>query len=197
MALTIDGRQDSLKNEKPKRRGKRFMIKREDSGKFAAQESENEGIGYYSKLLRKPFDSLKDLRKEEDEYRKKHEAELKEAEERKSEAKEIESLIKERDEIASMGLKRKRDAAEAYAKAEREARKAYQDECKAVEDANKDANAKLEGKLEAFCKKNPGGFHTTIKYDDGSTKTYSYNSSRPAAWDSLDALDLLDRLFRF
>ena len=185
-----------------------MTMQRDASGRFtpkakeevaSAPTKELDNYGFYSKLLKKPFDSLEELRKEEEEYHKVHAVELKKAEERKTEAKEIENLIKARDEIAAQGLQRKKAAAEKYSKTEQEARKEYMDECNAVEAANREACSKLDDKLKAFCQKNPGGYHATIRYDDGSTKTYSYNinTTVPVTWNSINAFDLIDRMFKF
>lgn len=72
--------------------------------------------GYYSKLLKKPFDKLEDLKTAEDEYNKAHEAELKKAEERKIRAKEIEEAYKHSMQVRKDANELIRKADEAYYK---------------------------------------------------------------------------------
>lgn len=168
------------------------MLKRDEHGKFAPTK-EVEDFGYYSKLLKKPFDTKEELKAAEKEYNDAHAVELKKAEERKTEAKEIEEAIKHRDELLEKSYKTKNDAYRTYLEAVESARKAYEETCGSVEAETREAAKAVDEKLREFCKKYPGGYHATIKYDDGTTKTYSYNYSEPS---TLPAVDLFDRLFR-
>ena len=60
-----------------------------------ASKLEVADYSYYSKLLQKPFDSLEDLKKAEDEYNKTHALELKAKQEKSELAKKIEDAYKE------------------------------------------------------------------------------------------------------
>lgn len=50
--------------------------------------------GFYSKLLKKPFDTVEELETAEADYRKKHEAEIKAVEVKKGRAKEVNDAYK-------------------------------------------------------------------------------------------------------
>ena len=64
--------------------------KKEENCDYKKVESvEERDFSYYSKLLKKPFDTLEALQKAEDEFKKAHEAELKAKEEKSTAAKEI------------------------------------------------------------------------------------------------------------
>lgn len=165
------------------------MIKRKSENAVSAtaaaeKKAEGNDVWVYSQLLKKPFETLDALNAAEDEYRKAHEEELKKAEERKSEAKAIDDAIKARDELKASALKEKTDA---Y--------KAYLELCERKDKEIADAESGIEAKLREFCKKNPGGYHTTIKYDDGSTREYSYNYSTRTSLPTLPLVSMFDRLW--
>lgn len=119
--------------------------------------------GFYSKLLKKPFDSVEELKAAEDEYNKAHAVELRAKEERKAEAEDVKAAITARVE-AEIEAK----------KAKQEAYKIYLEACDKADKSVSEAKAKESEKLTAFCKKHPEGFHDTIQIGN---VTYNYDYS--------------------
>jgi len=134
-------------------------------------EKEACSYGYYSKLLKKPFDSLDELKAAEDEYNKAHEAEIKAKEERKAEAEEVKAAIKARYEAEIAANTAKKDAYKAYLEA-----------CDKADNAVKEAKHAEHEKLTAFCAKHPEGFHDTIQIGN-ATYNYNYSTSTSSAVD--------------
>lgn len=165
------------------------MIKRKSENAVSAtataeKKAEGNEVWVYSQLLKKPFETLDALNAAEGEYRKAHEEELRKANERKAEAKAIDDAIKARDEMRAKAIDEK---SKAY--------KAYLELCDEKDREIAAAEDGIQEKLREFCKKNPGGYHSTIKYDDGSTREYSYNYSTRAADSTLPLVSLFDKLW--
>jgi len=68
-------------------------MEKQNKGTFSPKEEQN--YDYYSRILKKPFNNLSDLKSAEDEYNKAHAEEIKKSEERKARAKEVEDAYKE------------------------------------------------------------------------------------------------------
>lgn len=140
-------------------------MQRNEKGRFVSEEA---SYGYYSRLLKKPFDTLDELKEAEAEYNRAHEAEIKAKEARKAEAEEVKAAIKARLE-----------AEVAAKKAKTEAYKAYLAACESAEKAVAEAKKVENAKLTDFCKKHPEGFHDTVTSGD-ITYTVNYNSNESA-----------------
>ena len=111
-------------------------------------ETESCSYGFYSKLLKKPFDTVDELTKAEDEYNKAHALEIQKAEEKKSRAEEI------------------KDAYAEFLKVREEAKK----EVEAVETkANERVRAAKQNYLKLRDKfvDDYGGYHMTYTNSDG------------------------------
>lgn len=146
-----------------------------DSAATYEPAAENFDVCYKSKLLNKYFDSKDDLVKAETEYKEAHAKELQAKEERKAAAEKVDSAIKARDEKYATVRKNKAEAYKQYLSKLEAAKKEYLDVCDAEDKAYAELSSAADKALKEFCEKNPGGYHSTIKYDDGSTRTYSYN----------------------
>lgn len=139
------------------------MVTRNEKGRFTTEEA-SASYGYYSKLLKKPFDTLDELKAAEDEYNKAHEAEIKAKEERKIEAEAVKAAIVARINAEEAAKQAKKDAYEAFLKA-----------CDAADEKLAQAKKAEHDKLVEFCKKHPEGYHDTIKIGD-VTYTCNYNT---------------------
>lgn len=157
--------------------------------------AENFDVCYKSKLLNKYFDSKDELIKAETEYKEAHAKELQIKEERKLAAEKVDSAIKARDEKSVSARSKKAEAYKIYLSKIEAAKKEYLDVCEAEDKAYNELAAAADKELKDFCQKNPGGYHSTIKYDDGSTRTYSYNYQTSNFPVLPSVLDLFDRLF--
>lgn len=78
-------------------------------------------------------------------------------------------------------------------KKRQEAYKAYLAVCDKCSKGEKDADDNVQKKLEEFCKKYPEGYHSTVKFNDGTMKTFSYKNNYSSKYISL--VDLFDRVF--
>ena len=104
--------------------------------------------GYYSRLLKKPFDSLDALEKAEEEYDKAHAAEIERAEKKKARADEIKS------------------AYEAFLKERADARKAVEEVETKANESVKEAKSRYLKLRDEFVK-DYGGYHMTYTNSDG------------------------------
>lgn len=147
---------------------------------------------YYSDLTDKIYEKEEDLKKAEESYEKALAEKNKKAEERKADAKVVDEAIKNRDELVTSGRKKKIAAYEEYLAVVNEAKKKFEKVCNEVEKANLTAEKDVKEKLKAFCEKNPAGYHSTIKYEDGSTRSYSYSMVE----DTISLPDVFERVGR-
>lgn len=155
------------------------------------EPAEDFDVCYKSKLLNKYFDSKDELVKAEAEYKAAHEKELKAKEERKLAAEKVDATIKARDEKYVEVRNKKAAAYKEYLSKIDAAKKDYLGVCDAEEKAYDELSDAADKALKDFCEKNPGGYHSTIKYDDGSTREYSYHCQSS----SLPAIPSLSELF--
>lgn len=107
----------------------------------------------------------------------------KKANARKEAAAVVDQAIIDRQQILQDNQKKKEEAYKAYL--------AVCDECSK---ASKEADEKVNTVLRDFCKKYPEGYHSTVKFNDGTMKTLSYRASSPSNYISL--VDIFDKAFR-
>lgn len=131
-------------------------------------------VSELKELSGKVFDSVEDLEKAEAKANEQIAIKQKKVEERKSKASVVDTAIKERDELKVANSKIKKEAYTTYLSKIDEAKKAYIEVCNTLADQEDSAEKKVEDALKEFCKEYPEGYHSTIKYDDGSTRSYSY-----------------------
>ena len=112
------------------------------------KEQEAVSYGFYSKLLKKPFDSLEELKAAEDEYNKAHAEELRKAEERKTRAKEVE------------------DAYRSALEVRKEAKKIIDEANKKASDMIRDTERHYDELKNAFVK-DYGSFHMSYTNNNG------------------------------
>lgn len=126
---------------------------------------EEQNYGYYSKLLKKPYDTLAELKEAEHEYNVAHAKELEEKKKRKEDAETVKKAVTDR------------IAAQKKAAADKEtAYKAYLKACDAADEELQKAKKAERDALAAFCKDHPEGFHDTINIDDVTYK-YDYTAN--------------------
>lgn len=127
------------------------------------KEEEVQSYGYYSKLLKKPYDSLTELKAAEDEYNLAHAKELEEKKKRKEDAETVKKAIADRVTAQQKVAADKEAAYKAYLKA-----------CDLADEILYKAKKAEKDALTAFCKDHPEGFHDTINIGDVSYK-YDYS----------------------
>ncbi len=157
------------------------MKTKNEDGRFQPKEELN--YGFYSKLLKKPFDSVEELQAAEEEYKKIHAAEIRAKEERKAAAEKVKESIIAR-------VKAEEDAIIA----KQEAYKAYLEVCDKADKEIKVARQKEAEQLVDFCDKYPEGFHDTITIGDINYR-YNYNNNK-ALNDALNGSNLAESLLQ-
>lgn len=171
----------------------------EDSEQASVTGEKEFSYGYYSKVLNKPFDTLEELCKEEQEFLAVEEAKKQAAEQRKSDAANVEKAFKELN-VA------KRTYNEITAKAYSD----YLEKAKALEEEYnttlKNANNELADKqdlynktLKAFINAHPEGYHLTLK-DGDNVVTYNAGQVNKAADQEqaiIDVMKLFRNIFKF
>lgn len=167
------------------------------SGQYGQTEPVN--YGYYSRVLNKPFDTLEELRKEEQEFLAAEEAKRQAAEQRKSDAANVEKAFKELNAAKRM-----------YNEATAKAYSDYLEKAKALEEEYnttlKTANNELVTKqelydkaLKAFIDAHPEGYHLTLK-DGDNVITYNAGQVNKAADQEqavIDVMNLFRNIFKF
>lgn len=106
--------------------------------------------GYYSKLLKKPFDTLDELKVAEDEYNKANAEKIKLAEEKKADAKAIEETYKKAMDTRRLASQMIKDADAEYIKLLNEFIKKYGSYHVSVYDSNNNLNVTVSDLFNAF-----------------------------------------------
>jgi len=106
--------------------------------------------------------------------------------------------------IVDEAIKAELEAKKAYVEKKKELDKQYLEEKQALDKKYLEGREALTAELdkatdavskalEDFCKEHPEGYHNTIKFDDGSTRTFSYKTSGNA--DKVAFSDIIDAMF--
>ena len=113
-------------------------------------EKEANNYGYYSKLLKKPFDTLEELKAAEEEYNKANAEKIKLAEEKKAAAKEIEEAYKKAMDTRKLASQMIQEADAEYMKLRNDFIKKYGSYHVSVYDSNNNLNVTVSDLFNAF-----------------------------------------------
>lgn len=149
--------------------------------------AEARSYGYYSKVLNKPFDTLKELQDAEAAFRKAEEEKKKALEVKKAEAGAVEKSI----DLYEAGKVACNDTIKAAYKVYREK---VEDAEKALDALREDADKKLNEYL-----KTHEQFHYSYRSEDGKvSRDYSYYNTRHAIFDNYNKfLQAVNDLWKF
>jgi hypothetical protein len=136
------------------------------------------------------YDSVEELEAAEAKANEAIAEKQKKANARKEAAAVVDQAIIDREQVLQDNQKKKQEAYKAYL--------AICDECSK---ADKEADEKVQTALKDFCKKYPEGYHSTIKFNDGTMRTLSYGTNywRVKGDNSsnyVGLVDLFDKAFR-
>lgn len=123
-------------------------MKKEKEEVVVKEEAGN--YGYYSKLLKKPFDTLDELKVAEDEYNKANAEKIKLAEEKKADAKAIEEVYQKAMNTRKLASQMIKDADAEYIKLRNEFIKKYGSYHVSVYDSNNNLNVTVSDLFNAF-----------------------------------------------
>lgn len=150
----------------------------EDSGQASGNCGEKEfSYGYYSKVLNKPFDTLEELRKEEQEFLAVEEAKRQAAEARKNKAAVVEKAFKE---LNAAKLVYNEEVTALYselAKNIEAAKVAYNEGIKKSNEKLDTAQVTYNEALNKFIEEHPEGYHLTLKDGDNVVTIRSNNAA--------------------
>lgn len=149
--------------------------------------------GFYSKVLNRPFDTLSELKAEEDKYYAAMKAKEDKAAAKKNDAAKVEEAFK----ALNAARKTYKDDLVAltsdYAENLKKMKAEFESAKTSIHERLAAAEASYEKALHAFTEKYPEGYHLTLK--DGDFET-TIHSSKNAVTDSAKVFDIFDMLFR-
>lgn len=156
---------------------------------------------YYESELKelqgKKFTDVKELEKAEAEVNKEVKKKQELAAQRKADAQVVDEAIKNEVAVKKSVLDKKDKLREEYYKAKNELDKKYFADKHELELELDEATKKVSTALKEFCQAHPEGYHSTLKFDDGSTQTYSYNYKEDRDTSFIDLLDFMFKPFWF
>lgn len=128
--------------------------------------------GFYSKVLNKPFDTIDELVKAEEEHNKAEEAKRLKIEERKNEAKKVEEAFKCLNLVKSNYFEKVTEAEKECAKKIAAVKEEYNKTIKVERDVLEEAEKAYNAALKEFTDKHPEGYHLTLKDGDNVKTIY-------------------------
>lgn len=154
------------------------QAKAEASGQAASKYGETEfSYGFYSRVLEKPFDTLEELRKAEQEFLAVEEAKRQAAEARKNKAAVVEKAFKE---LNAAKLVYNEEVTALYsdlAKNIEAAKVAYNEGIKKSNEKLDAAQVTYNEALNKFIEEHPEGYHLTLKDGDNVVTIRSNNAA--------------------
>lgn len=150
---------------------------------------------YYSNILKRPFDSIDELKTAEAEHQKKLAEKREAANTRKTDATKVEEAFKRRNKINKECTAKKKELYDEYHKTLATLTAKLKEDLQTESSKIKTANADYTRALSEFTKKYPEGYHLTLK-DGDVTEEYSSNIDADSSVVNCLTLDeLFDELF--
>ena len=109
---------------------------------------------------------------------------------RKADAEVVDNAIKAEVEVKKEVSKKKQELAKKYLEEKQALDRKYLEDKQALDEELRKASTEVNNALKDFCAAHPEGYHSTIKFDDGSTRTYSYETNGKYTF-----TDLIDSMF--
>ena len=139
-------------------------------------EKESLDYGFYSNVLKKPFEKLSDLKKAEEVYYAEQKAKEDKASQKKADAKRVEDAFKALNAARKLYKEDLSQLTKEYAEALEDLKKAFDLGKKDIHDALVAAEDNYSKALKTFTDKYPEGYHLTLK--DGDFETTISGSSK-------------------
>lgn len=141
-------------------------------------------------LADKEFETVEALEAEEakvnDAIAKKQELAAK----RKADAEVVDNAIKAEVEVKKSIYEKKQELTKKYLEEKQVLDRKFLEDKQALDEELRKASTEVNNALKDFCAAHPEGYHSTIKFDDGSTRTYSYETNGKYTF-----TDLIDSMF--
>lgn len=138
-------------------------------------------FGYYSKILKKPFDSIKELRAAEDIYFAEQRAKADKAAQKKADAQKVEDAFKALNTARKAYKDDLTTLTKEYGEALKDLKDAFELGKKDIHEKLATAEDKYSTALKAFTEKYPEGYHLTLKDGDFETTISSQVNNKAKA----------------
>lgn len=159
-----------------------------------SETKNNVEYGYYSRVLKEPFDSIEELAEAEEAYFAKQKAKADAAAVKKADALKVEEAFKEMNRARKSYKHDMQMLTNNYCADLRKLKESLEKEKANVNKYLEEAQNTYETALKAFTQKYPEGFHLTLHGDDGEELTISSESEKKAASDT-EAAEVVANLF--
>ncbi len=161
------------------------------------------GYGFYSNVLKKPFERLDDLKKAEEVYYAEQKAKEDKAAQKKTDAKKVEDAFKALNAARKEYKENLTQLTKEYSEELTNLKKAFDFGKKDISNKLAEAEDVYAKALKEFTAAHPEGYHVTLRDGDfettisGSSKVYSSDSTSKEAPKSNNLLDIFDLMFNF
>jgi hypothetical protein len=154
---------------------------RDEKGRFVSNDKSDEtkanvSYGYYSKLLNKPFDTVEELQKAEDEFKAAEEAKKAKSIEKKTDASKVEDAFKALNAAKKTFNTVVGEAKKEYAKVVADAKSVYANKTAEASKSLEIAEEAYNIALKEFNDKHPEGYHMTLRDGDNVTEISRFSS---------------------
>lgn len=109
---------------------------------------------------------------------------------RKADAEVVDNAIKAEVEVKKSVYEKKQELTKKYLEEKQALDRKFLEDKQALDEELRKASTEVNNALKDFCAAHPEGYHSTIKFDDGSTRTYSYETNGKYTF-----TDLIDSMF--
>ena len=149
------------------------------------------GYGYYSKLLKEPFDSIEELQKAEEAYYAKQKAKEDAAAQKKADALKVEDAFKALNAARKTYKENLTQLTKEYAESLDNLKKAFELGKKDIHNQLAEAEEAYQAALKEFDTAHPEGYHVTLHDGDFET-TLSKQASGSLSTKPTDIFDIFD-----
>ncbi len=153
--------------------------------------------GYYSKMLKQPFDSVEELREAEAAYYAQIKAKEDKAATKKSDAQKVETAFKELNQARKDYKENMLKLATMYQEDLKKLKDTFEADQSRVRAALADAETNYAANLKEFTDKYPEGYHLTLKDGDFETTISGRSNNPKASEEATKVFDLINYLFNF
>ena len=154
-----------------------------------------QAYGYYSHVLKEPFDSIEELKEAEEAYFAKLKAKEDKATQKKADANVVEDAFKALNAARKAYKAEITEVTDAYREELTTLKKSFEDNVNAAEEKLAAAETTYQQALKAFTDKYPEGYHITLKDGDFET-TISGSAKSSSLGDILNGNPFIDLIFK-
>ncbi len=174
-----------------------YNIDAKEMKNFAKQarntiKKDTQDYGYYSKVLKEPFDSIEELKEAEEAYYAKLKAKEDKAATKKADAQKVEEAFKALNTARKAYKETLVSLTEKYSADLKSLKEAFETDKKEIHDILASAEEAYSNALKAFTEKYPEGYHLTLK--DGDFET-TISTSSSTSDNSFSLADLFNAMF--